>query len=253
MIQQKQNNCNKELLERYSRQIASSVFNLNGQEALSNTKIAIVGQGALGTSTSELLVRAGIKKLILIDNDKIELSNLQRQCLFEEKDINKNKVITAKHKLNKINSNVKIKTYNLKLSQDNINHINELKNVDLILDCTDNFEIRFIINNFCKINKIPWIFSSAINIEGMIIFIHPEGPCLKCIFPDKVQNQFCSSEGILNTTTRIISSLQINLALNYILTKTYKTELIKVNSWNMKIDKYKVNKNKKCKLCQNNS
>ncbi len=238
-------------LERYSRQIASSIFKDNGQELLSKTKIAIIGQGALGTSTSELLTRAGIGKLVLIDHDNVELSNLQRQCLFNEDDLNKNKADTAKQKLNKINSNVKITSINQKLNNNNINQIQEIKEVDLILDCTDNFETRFLINNFAKQNNIPWIFSSAINIEGMVIFIHPEGPCLRCIFPENVKNQYCSSEGILNTTTRIISSLQVNLALNYILTNTYKTELIKVNSWNMKIEKFKINKRDNCKICNN--
>lgn len=245
------NNSKNEMnnLERYSRQIASSIFKDNGQELLSKTKIAIIGQGALGTSTSELLARAGVGELILIDHDNVELSNLQRQCLFIEDDLNTNKAETAKQKLNQINSEVKIITYNLKLNKDNINKIEQLKNVNLILDCTDNFETRFTINKFCKTNQIPWIFSSAINTEGMIIFIHPEGPCLRCIFPEKVQNQFCNSEGILNTTIRIVSSLQVNSALNYILTQTYKQELIKVDSWNMKIEKFKVKKKKNCKIC----
>mgnify|MGYP001594733519 CR=1 FL=1 len=131
-------------------------------DLLRKKTVSIVGLGALGSVASELLTRAGIKKLILIDRDFLELSNLQRQSLFEEKDIGKSKAVVLKEKLNEINKDVDIISYFDNLDNENIDLINS----DLILDCTDNLETRFLINEYSVKNKIPFIYGSAVGDSG---------------------------------------------------------------------------------------
>ena len=139
---------------RYSRQTLYRKIGKAGQKKLEIKKVCIIGLGGLGTVTSELIGRAGIGTLILIDNDIVEESNLQRQSLFDEEDIGKSKALTAEEKLKKINSKLEIISYNMRLTNKNT----QLLDSDLVLDCSDNLESRFLINKHCIEKKIPWIF-----------------------------------------------------------------------------------------------
>jgi len=228
---------------RYSRQ--EKFIGKKAQDLLTKKTVAVVGLGALGSTSANLLARSGIN-LILIDNDKIDLTNLQRQNIFTEDDINKNKAEIAKEYLNKVNSEIKIQVYNEKLDKNNINLIKS----DLVLDCTDNLEARFLINEYCYKNKIPFVHAAAIKDSGVIFNVIPGKACFNCIYRFTGDIERCEDVGVLNTITTLISSLQVNEAMKILLDKNYETNLIRVNLENNNINKIKVNKNPECEICQ---
>ena len=228
---------------RYHRQ--EILIGKENQELLSKKTIVIVGLGALGSNSANLLARAGVN-LILIDYDKIDLTNLQRQNNFNEQDINKNKALTSKEHLEKINSSIKIKAHDIKLDNKNISLINS----DLVLDCTDNLEARFLINEYCYKNKIPWIHAAAIKKHGLIFNIIPGRACFNCVYKNINSFERCEDVGVLNTITTLISSLQVNEAIKILLNENYETNLIRVNLENNSFDKIKINKNPECEVCK---
>jgi molybdopterin-synthase adenylyltransferase len=231
---------------RYSRQIIFEKIGSEGQKLLEKSKVTIIGLGATGARSAELLTRAGIKELILIDRDIVEESNLQRQTLYTEEDINKSKVFAAKEHLNKINSKIKIKAMFKDLNYKNIE--SNVKG-DLILDCTDNMETRFLINEFSIEKNIPWIFSSILGSSGMILNIVPKKtPCFKCIFsePEEMLGT-CDTEGIINTTSSLISAIQVTEAFKILTKQPFTKELIYFDLWKDKIEKTKIKKS--CKVC----
>ncbi len=217
------------------------------QNQIRNKTVAIVGLGALGSVASELLTRAGVKELILIDRDFVELSNLQRQAIFCEEDIDKSKALVLKEKLKKINNEIKINAYFDNLDNDNINLIKS----DLILDCTDNLETRFLINEFCIKNRIPFIYSSAIGDSGYVFNIVPGEACFNCIFKETNGLESCETFGVLNTITHLIASIQVNEALKILTNSDYEKYLIYVSLENNELAKIKVNKNNDCVVCGN--
>ncbi|WP_312503678.1 ThiF family adenylyltransferase, partial [Bacillus luti] len=162
---------------RYSRQQLFKPIGIQGQEKIRNKHVLIVGAGALGSASSESFVRAGIGKLTIIDRDYVEWSNLQRQQLYSEEDAREKipKAIAAKNRLEQINSEVQMDA-----SVENMEDL--LKNVDVIIDATDNFDIRFIINDLSQKHNIPWIYGSCVGSYGMSYTIIPqETPCLHCV------------------------------------------------------------------------
>ncbi|MAF50708.1 MAG: hypothetical protein CMH64_01325 [Nanoarchaeota archaeon] len=235
---------------RYSRQVVFEKIGSKGQELLKKSKVTILGLGAIGTRTAELLTRAGVGSLTLIDRDIVELSNLQRQTLFIEEDLNKSKSLTALKHLKKINSQVKIKAVFKDINPKNINFLKG----DLILDCTDNMETRFLLNEHCLKNNIPWIFSSIIGSSGMVFNIVPtKTPCFNCIFnkPEEVLGT-CDTEGIINTTASLVSSLQVTEAFKMLTQQPYLKNLTYFDLWKNKIEKIKVKKLQNCQTCKNN-
>ncbi len=237
--------------DRYSRQMLLKEIGKK-QEILMNCTIAVVGLGALGTNVSQLLVRAGIENLILIDNDKIEESNLQRQTLFTEKDIKKDKVLTAKQKLTEINSGAKIIACKFFLTKKNASLLDQ---ADLVIDCTDNLKTRFIINEYCRKNKKTWIFSSAVKAAGYVMPIFPGGPCLECFIKENInetQLDSACTAGILNTIVASIASLAVTLAMKIILKEKVEPELYYYNIWEPELKKLKIKQNPKCRLCKIN-
>ncbi len=228
---------------RYSRQ--EKLIGKNNQDLLLKKNVTIIGLGALGSNSANLLARAGIN-LILIDYDKIDLSNLQRQNIYTEDDVGKNKVETAKKYLEKVNSEIKIKIHNIKLTKENINLIK----ADLVLDCTDNLEIRFLINDFCSKNKIPWIHAAAIQDKGLIFNVIPGKFCFNCIYNNINDMDRCEDIGVLNTITTLVSSLQVNEAIKILLNKGYETNLLRISLENNNFEKIKVNKNPNCEVCK---
>jgi len=221
------------------------VIGKEAQKKLEQSKVAIVGLGATGSLTSELLVRSGVKKLILIDRDYIESSNLQRQHMFVVSDVGEPKVKVSEKYLKKINSKIKVKSY-----FDNLDHSNiDLIGADLVLDCTDNLQTRFLINDYCKKNKIDWIFSSAIKGHGYVFNVLSNGPCFNCVFGNLSSSDTCETVGVMNTITSLISSLQVNEAIKLLIDREPENDLIYVNIDKNNILKIKVNKKKSCEVC----
>ena len=238
---------------RYIRQEIFKEIGKKGQEKLRKSTVVVVGIGALGSNSAELLARAGIGNLILIDRDVVELSNLQRQRIFDESDVGKPKALAAKEHLMKINSDTKIDFFIDDLNFENIDKILKYK-IDLILDCTDNLETRFLINDFCIKNKIPFIYSSAVGSKGYVFNIIPnKTPCLKCFLKEAQALDTCETAGVLNAITNLISSIQVNEAIKIILNKDYEKNLLFFDIWKNEWSKIKVNKNKNCIGCVKNN
>ena len=227
----------------FTRQI--TLIGKEAQEKISQAKAAIVGIGALGTVVSELLVRSGIKDFILIDRDIIEESNLQRQFMFTIEDINKSKAAIAKRALEKINPSINIRSEAIHLSPQNIDI---LKDRTIIIDCTDNLKTRFLINDFCKKNEIPWVYGAAIKTKGYAMLLRGKGPCLAC-FLAETSLETCSIAGVINTNTTAIASLQVNLALKYIIGETQLPELLYLDLWKGDFKRIKVNQQDECPAC----
>jgi len=259
---------------RYIRQEIFNEIGKKGQQRLRKSTIAIVGLGALGSVSAELLTRAGIGRLILIDRDIVELSNLQRQSLYGEEDIGKPKALAAKEKLNKINSEVEIEIFIDDLNFKNINDIiplindsingknniksnknNDKNKIDLILDCTDNLETRFLINDFSIRNKIPFIYSSAVGSKGYVFNVIPNTTaCLRCFLKEATQLDTCETAGVLNSITHLIPSIQVNESIKIILkNKNIENDLLYFDIWKNEFLKIKVNKNNKCVCCVKNN
>lgn len=219
---------------KYLRQEKLKEIGPKGQKLISNSKIAIIGIGALGTITAQLLTRAGISKLLLVDNDEVHITNLQRQ-FFDEKDIGKQKTLVTKNKLKKINSDIKINTVEEFLAQKNVDM---LKDYDLILDCTDNMKTRHIINEYCQENKKIWIYAAGSGTKGNILVVdNPDK--FSSIFKSAETFDSCQEIGVLNTLTTIIASLQVTEAIKIITKQPYSKELIRFNIWENTYQKIK--------------
>ncbi len=194
---------------RYSRQ---ELVLGKDQKKLLRSKVAIVGVGALGTVAAELLVRAGVS-VTLVDRDMVELSNLQRQVLFTEADVGKEKAKVASTVLHKINSEVSLDYHVTDLNHRNVSL---LDGHDLILDCTDNLYTRFLINDYTRKNRLPWVYAGAIKDHGMVMLITPSTPCFRCTVSETEGLDTCDTAGILNTASTVIAGLQVQFAIGYL-------------------------------------
>ena len=199
-------------LERYSKQILFAGLGEEGQRRLMQGRVLLCGCGALGSVLAETLVRAGVGFVRIVDRDFVELSNLQRQVLFDEQDVAEHlpKAISAAAKLRKINSDVEIDPIVADIDHTNIQQLTD--GVDLILDGTDNFEIRFLINDVSLERGIPWIYAGVIGSHGQTMTIFPgETACLRCLIgavPEPGTIETCDTAGILGSAVNVIASLE---------------------------------------------
>jgi len=246
---------NKKQIERYSRQIVLKNIGTLGQKKIIQSKVLIIGMGGLGCPVAEFLTRAGVGSLGIVDYDNIDLSNIHRQSLYDNNDINKSKVSIAKKKLKKINSKVKIVCHKVKLNENNFNKI--AKNYNYIVDGSDNFKTKFLINDFCIKSK-KFLVSGAISkFDGHIFtfnFKEKKTPCLRCFFQeDKISDDIlnCEYEGILGTVAGIIGTIQANEILKKILDigKNLNGYILILDLLNLNFRKVKLNKQKIC-LCK---
>ncbi|MGG0303581.1 molybdopterin-synthase adenylyltransferase MoeB [Bacillus albus] len=203
------------MAERYSRQQLFKPIGNRGQEKIRNKHVLIVGAGALGSASAESFVRAGIGKLTIIDRDYVEWSNLQRQQLYSEQDAREKmpKAIAAKNRLEQINSEVHIHAFVMDAVAENMDDL--LKNVDVIIDATDNFDIRFVINDLSQKHNIPWVYGSCVGSYGMSYTIIPQKtPCLHCVLKNvPVAGVTCDTAGIISPAVQIVAAYQVAEAL----------------------------------------
>jgi len=202
--------------ERYLRQIVLPVIGEQGQQKLLESAAAIIGCGALGSFQAAALARAGVGRLILVDRDYLELSNLQRQWLYDESDLEEDlpKAIAAARHLARINSAIEIRPVVADLNSANI--ADTLAGADVILDGTDNFETRYLINDYCIRNGIPWVYGAALATYGITMPVLPgRSACLKCLYPEPPAppQPTCETAGILNVVTAAVASIQAADAL----------------------------------------
>ena len=212
---------NKKIVERFSRQIVLKDIGILGQKKILSSKVLIVGTGGLGSSVVEFLSRAGIGSLGIIDDDKVGLSNLHRQSLYNTSDIGKFKVTIAKDKIKKINPNTKVIIYKIRLNNDNFNKI--INDYDYIVDGSDNFATKFLLNDFCLKFKKVLVTGAISKFDGHIFtfnFKDKKIPCLRCFFQESnVSDDLlnCESEGVLGTVAGIVGTIQANEVLKKIL------------------------------------
>jgi molybdopterin/thiamine biosynthesis adenylyltransferase len=202
--------------ERYSRQILFRGIGLEGQRRLGQGRVAIVGCGATGSALASLLGRAGVGTLRIIDRDYVESSNLQRQSLFEESDAAESlpKAIAAARRIAAFNSEIKVEPRVEDLVPANINAL--LEGMDVILDGTDNFETRYLVNDYAVKNFLPWIYAAAVGSYGVTLNVLPgKTACLACIFPEPPQGtvETCETSGILNTAVNVVASVAATEAM----------------------------------------
>tara|TARA_B100000282_G_scaffold276524_1_gene234722 strand:- start:127 stop:882 length:756 start_codon:yes stop_codon:yes gene_type:complete len=208
-------------IDRFSRQIILRNIGIKGQEKIIQSKVLIIGMGGLGCPAAEFLVRAGIGCLGIIDPDNVDLSNIHRQSLFDIKDINKPKVIVAKKKLKNINPNIKIDHYKTKLSLRNYNRI--FNKYEYIIDGSDNFETKFLINDVSKKLKKFLVTGAISKFDGHIFtfnFKNKKTPCIRSFFQEnKISDDVlnCEYEGILGTVANVVGTMQANEILKRIL------------------------------------
>ena len=237
-------------LERYSRQIILKKFGVLGQNKLKKSNIMIVGAGGLGSPAAIYLAGMGIGEIGIIDNDKVQISNIHRQILFNETDIKKNKAKTAKKKLKNINSFIKINSYSKRLNQKNISNV--LKNYKLILDSSDNFKTKLLLSDFCKKNKKMLITGAVSRFNGHIFtfnFSKKNSPCLRCFMPRSPGfDTSCEAEGVISTICGIVGSTMANEAVKEILNigDSLCGNVLIIDALSMEFKKVKLNKKNKC-------
>ena len=242
------NSLSKSQIERFSRQLVLKNIGANGQKKISSSKILIVGVGGLGCPAAENLVRAGVGTIGLIDDDIVSLSNIHRQSLFSSKDIKKLKVSVAEKKLKEINPLTKIQTYKSRLNKKNIKNI--IKNYELIIDGSDNFKTKFLINDYCKKFKKKLVTGAISKFDGHIFtfdFKDKKTASLKSFYQEKEisdDNLNCEFEGVLGTTAFIVGATQANEALKMIMEigQNLKNEILIIDLLNLNFRKVKYNK-----------
>jgi adenylyltransferase/sulfurtransferase len=206
--------------ERYSRQILFRGIGAEGQRRLAEGRVAIVGCGATGSALASLLARAGVGRLRIIDRDYVESSNLQRQSLFDEKDAAESvpKAIAAARKIAAFNSEIVVEPRVEDVIPGNINVL--LEGMDVILDGTDNFETRYLLNDYALKNSLPWIYAAAVGSYGVTLNVLPgKTACLACIFPDTPRGmvETCETSGILNTAVNVVASIAATEAMKLLI------------------------------------
>ena len=247
-------NLNKKLVERYSRQIVLKDVGIIGQKAIINSKVLIVGAGGLGCPVIDYLSRAGVGTLGIADFDKVNLSNIHRQSLYDSNDIGKFKVDVIKSKIKLINPFTKINTYKKKITINNFKNI--IKNYDIIVDGSDNFKTKFLLNFYSlKLKKI--LIIGAINkFDGHVFtfnFKNNKEPCLKCFYQSEPSDEIlnCEAEGILGPVAGIIGNIQSNEVLKKILNieKDLSGKILIIDLRNLNFRKVKFKKKINC-ICK---
>jgi adenylyltransferase/sulfurtransferase len=243
-----------DLNERYSRQILYEKIGEEGQKKIFSGRAAIIGAGALGSTIANNLCRAGLGYLRLIDRDCVELSNLPRQNLFDEDDAAAKtpKAIAARNHLAKINSLTKTEPLVVNADSSNIEEL--IKDVDVVLDGSDNLKVRFLVNEACHTLKIPWVYGGVLGASGNCLTILPDqGPCFRCFLPEMPAEgayPTTATAGVLNMITTIIASMESAEALKIITgSPDINRRLFMLDVWNNVAEYIDLSKNPDCPVC----
>ena len=248
------NNLNKRVIERYSRQIILKNVGVVGQKNIFNSKVLIIGAGGLGCPIIDYLSRSGVGTIGVADYDKVTLSNIHRQSLYNSQDIGKHKVEVLKKKIKLINPYTKIKTYKKKINKNNIDNI--IKNFDIIVDGSDNFKTKFLINKYSIKYKKILILGAISKFDGHVFtfnFKHRKTACLKCFYQSEPSDEVlnCETEGIIGPVAGIIANIQANEVLKKILNigVDLQNSILIVNLLSIKFKKFSFTKKRKC-ICE---
>ena len=243
---------NKKIIERFSRQIVLKNIGILGQKKIFSSKVLIIGAGGLGSPVAEFLSRAGIGSIGIVDDDKVSLSNLHRQGLYNISDIGKLKVNVAKNKIKKINPNTEVTIYKIRLNNFNFKKI--INDYDFIVDGSDNFTTKFLLNDLCLKFKKTLIVGAISKFDGHIFsfnFKDKKNSCLRCFFQEtKISDDLlnCDSEGILGTVAGIVGTIQANEVLKKILNIGVGLDghILILDLLNLSFRKVRIKKRKNC-------
>ncbi len=235
--------------QRYQRHLQLPGFSEAGQLALKNAHVCIVGLGGLGCPAALYLAAAGVGRLTLVDGDSVSLSNLQRQILFTETDIGAKKVTAARAHLIARNSSIAVdaieKFLDLPLAEALI------AEVDLVLDCTDNFHTRYLINDLCHFYAKPWVYASILGFRGQIALFQPRYGCFRCLFPELSEQPDCNQAGVLGVVPGQLGTLQALIALKYLagIEREKSNILYNFSGVNLALNAVKLSLDPACPLC----
>jgi molybdopterin/thiamine biosynthesis adenylyltransferase/rhodanese-related sulfurtransferase len=239
--------------DRYSRHIVLPEFGVPGQLKLKAAKVLVVGVGGLGSPVSLYLAAAGIGQIGIAEFDTVDLSNLQRQVLYTTEDVAQPKVNIAKQRVLDLNPSVTVETFDVTLSADNAVEI--MNNYDVIVDCTDNFPTRYLINDACVLLGKPYVYGSIFKFEGQIaVFGLPDSPCYRCLYPEPPPADLvpsCSEGGVLGVLPGIVGAMQATEAIKLVsgIGKLLKNRFLLINALDMRFDEFKLSKDPNCPAC----
>jgi adenylyltransferase/sulfurtransferase len=242
--------------ERYKSHILLEEIGISGQECIKSSRVIIVGAGGLGCPVAVYLASAGVGNIGIIDFDNVDVSNLQRQILYDDKDVGKSKVEIAKEKIERLNSEIKVITYNEKLTS--LNALDVLKYYDVVVDAADNFQTRYLVNDACAIIGIPDVWASVYRFEGQVsVFDVKKCACYRCFHPvsPKPGNvPSCGESGIVGAITGIIGSIQACEVIKIITGAGNPLigRLLYLDALNMVAKEFQIAKDSKCVLCGKN-
>ncbi len=246
----------EEQIKRYARHIILPEVGGEGQEKLLSAKVLLIGAGGLGAPCGYYLGAAGIGTLGIVDYDTVDLSNLQRQIWHGTSDVGRYKVDSAKDSIERINPDVKVVTYKEGINAANIKDI--IKEYDVVIDATDNFPTRYLINDACHFMKKPLVYGSIFRFDGQATVFLPEtGPCYRCLFPTPPPAGLvpsCQEAGVLGVLPGVIGAIQANEAIKIILGigQTLNGRLLIYDALDMKFSEMKLRQDKTCPLCGEN-
>lgn len=243
----------REQSARYARQTILPQIGEAGQTKLLNAKVLVVGAGGLGSPTALYLAAAGVGTLGIVDNDKADKSNLQRQILHDETTVGTSKVESAKQRLHKLNSDITIKTYDTRLDSSNVLDI--FKGYDVVVDGTDNFPTRYLINDACVFLKIPNVHGSIYHFDGQVaVFNHDGGPCYRCLYPEPPPAELapsCAEAGVIGAICGVIGSYQAVETLKVLLGfgDPLKGRILSVDLLHQNVRELKIRRDPHCLVC----
>ncbi len=240
-------------IKRYSRHLIMPEVGVDGQEKLIKSKILLIGAGGLGSPLGLYLSAAGVGTLGLVDFDTVDFSNLQRQVIHGTEDVGRLKVESARDRINSINPEVKVNIYKERLTKENIFKI--IEGYDVVIDGTDNFPTRYLVNDACVFKKKPLIYGSIFRFDGQVtVFKTPEGPCYRCLYPEPPPPGMvpsCAEGGVLGILPGIVGVMQATEAIKIIIGKGEPLigRLILFNAMEMRFREVKIQRDKDCPVC----
>lgn len=246
----------KQEMNRYSRHLVLPEVGIKGQEKIKAGEVLVVGAGGLGSPALIYLAAAGVGTIGIIDFDKVEENNLQRQIIHSTKDIGALKTESAKNTINNLNPNISVKVYNEKLNSKNALEI--IKEYDVVIDGSDNFPTRYLVNDACVLLKKPLVYGSIFRFEGHAsVFSYDNGPCYRCLFPNPPPRDAvpsCAEAGVLGVLPGIIGTIQATEALKIVLGigETLSGRFLVYDALSMTFRELKLGKNKNCPICGEN-
>jgi len=247
----------KQELSRYSRHLIMPEVGIDGQEKLKASKVLCIGAGGLGSPLALYLAAAGVGHLGILDFDVVDFSNLQRQIIHSEDNLGKLKVESAKERLHQLNSDINITTYNTRLTSDNAMDI--IKDYDIVVDGTDNFATRYLVNDACVLLGKPNVYGSIFRFEGQVsVFDAKKGPCYRCLYPEPPPPGLvpsCAEGGVLGILPGVVGTLQASEIIKLIIGQGTPLigKLLFIEVLDMKIREFKLNKDPNCPICSENA